>query len=204
MGDDVQKPSCLVPFNPLDKRNLGQSVLNALTTLPLKPLGQMERFSGAGVYAIYFVGTKCLYEPLRVESSRDRPIYVGKAIPSGARKGGSFLNLDPGEALYNRLREHADSINEVYDLNVDDFLCRYLAVDDVWIPLAESLLITKYLPLLNVVIEGFGNHDPGKGRTNQQRSLWDTMHPGRKWAEKLRNSKLSRQEIMIRIQNWMD
>jgi hypothetical protein len=36
----------------------------------------------------------------------------------------------------------------------------------------------------NRVLDGFGNHTPGAGRFKQQRSRWDTLHPGRSWAEK--------------------
>ncbi len=53
------------------------------------------------------------------------------------------------------------------------------------LPLAESLLVEMYCPLWNQKIDGFGNHDPGKGRYNQQRSAWDIIHPGRAWANKL-------------------
>jgi len=28
----------------------------------------------------------------------------------------------------------------------------------------------------NVVIDGFGNHDPGAGRYNGERTRWDTLH----------------------------
>jgi len=42
-----------------------------------------------------------------------------------------------------------------------------------------------FKPLWNRKIDGFGNHDPGKGRARQQKSLWDTLHPRRTWAEKL-------------------
>jgi hypothetical protein len=50
---------------------------------------------------------------------------------------------------------------------------------------AESLLVEIYSPLWNQKIDGLGNHDPGKGRYNQQRSPWDIIHPGRSWAYKL-------------------
>jgi hypothetical protein len=69
------------------------------------------------------------------------------------------------------------------------FYCRFLVVDDIWIPLGESLLIEKTKPLWNVIVDGFGNHDPGKGRYNQQMSAWDTLHPGRDWAKKLQPGK---------------
>ncbi|MBL0382473.1 MAG: Eco29kI family restriction endonuclease [Desulfofustis sp. PB-SRB1] len=41
------------------------------------------------------------------------PIYVGKAVPPGARKGNFGLNIDPGLALYRRLKEHTESINRL-------------------------------------------------------------------------------------------
>jgi hypothetical protein len=75
------------------------------------------------------------------------------------------------------------------NLNIDDFYCRFLVVDDIWIPLGESLLIEKTKPLWNVVVDGFGNHDPGSGRYNQQISSWYTIHPGRSWARKLQKGK---------------
>jgi hypothetical protein len=117
------------------------------------------------------------------------PIYVGKAVPAGARKSGLGLDVAPGTVLYNRLAEHADSIREAENLELADFVCRYLVVDDIWIPLGESLLIQTSSPVWNRVIDGFGNHDPGKGRHQGQMPSWDVMHPGRSWAGKLQPSK---------------
>lgn len=34
-------------FNPLDKRNLGKSVVDALLQKPEKPLGSVKKFPGA-------------------------------------------------------------------------------------------------------------------------------------------------------------
>jgi hypothetical protein len=31
----------------------------------------------------------------------------------------------------------------------------------------------------DAAVDGFGNHDPGKGRYKQARSDWDVIHPGR-------------------------
>jgi len=39
-------------------------------------------------------------------------------------------------------------------------------------------------PLWNRLLDGFGNHDPGKGRYNQMRSAWDVVHPGCSWADR--------------------
>lgn len=185
------KPKRIVPFNPLDKTNLGESVAEAMLQQPVHPLPPEEPFIGAGIYALYYEGKFSLYKQIS-EQNRDNkyrwPIYVGKAVPAGARKGGYGLGADPGQELFRRLTEHSNSINDANNLNLSDFHCRFLVVDDIWIPLAESLLVEMYSPVWNQKIDGFGNHDPGSGRYNQQRSAWDIIHPGRAWAYKLRPS----------------
>ena len=52
-------------------------------------------------------------------------------------------------------------------------------VDDIWIPLGENILIERFKPLWNQVIDGFGNNDPGGRRATQYRSHWDVLHPGK-------------------------
>lgn len=42
------------PYNPLDKKNLGISVADALLARPMDALPPQEQFMGAGIYAIYF------------------------------------------------------------------------------------------------------------------------------------------------------
>ena len=182
------------PFNPLNKKNLGVSVAEALIARPRSPLPLSEKFIGAGVYAIYYCGDLAPYLPLadrnRSKDGRnDWPIYVGKAVPAGARKGGFELDISPGSVLYNRLCEHAESIQCTKNLKLDDFFCRYLAVDDIWIPLGESLLIEMFNPIWNRLLDGFGNHDPGRGRHQGKMPAWDVLHPGRVWAEKLQPGK---------------
>lgn len=174
-------------FNPLDKRNLGESVAGALLKRAVGPLPPADPFPGAGIYAIYYTGDFKAYAPVAERNRKNRfeqPIYVGKAVPPGARKGGFGLSTAPGNALFSRLREHAKSI-EVTNLKLADFFCRYVVADDIWIPLGESLLIEKFQPLWNVLVAGFGNHATGKRREKQFRSRWDTLHPGRAWAAKL-------------------
>jgi len=186
------------PYNPLDKRRLGKSVVTALlerAVLPLPP----PAFVGAGVYALYYVGNFSAYSKMVKRNKNEQwaaPIYIGKAVPSGARKGGYGLGEDPGDVLYRRLREHAESIQQTENLDVEDFRCRYLVVDDIWIPLGEALLISMFAPLWNRILDGFGNHDPGAGRYNQQRSAWDVVHPGRPWAAKLKPNSRSPNEFL--------
>jgi hypothetical protein len=174
------------PFNPLDKLNLGLAVRDALLKRPVAPLPP-DRFNGAGVYALYYLdGFKPYSRLVKVNRLKKwaQPIYVGEAVPSGSRKGGYGLGADPGDVLWRRLKEHARSIGQAENLNIEDLKCRYLVVDDIWIPLGESLLIETFNPLWNRLVDGFGNHDPGKGRYNQMRSALDVLHPGRPWAYK--------------------
>jgi len=175
------------PFNPLDKRNLGESVADALLEtkdLPLPP----KPFIGAGVYALYYTGPFPAYSQLSEVNCDGQfrcPIYIGKAIPAGTRKGGIGLEVSHGQVLYRRLAEHAESIKAARNIDLADFRCRLLVVDDIWIPLAESMLIERFLPVWNRVLDGFGNHNPGKGRSNSMMPQWDCLHPGRSWAERL-------------------
>lgn len=197
-------------FNPLDKLNLGESIEKALLQLEAVPLRtDMEPFYGAGIYAIYYAGNFEPYAPTRVKNLKDpnaRPIYVGKAIPKGARKGVKIL-VDPEEdditltdpystSLVDRLRHHASSVQQGEFIELEDFYCRYLPLDDVWIPLGEAILIDRFKPIWNLYIEGFGNNDPGGRRSSQLRSAWDTVHPGRRWAEKLGPYSRTRDEIL--------
>ena len=193
-----------IAYNPLDKKNLGISVADALLQKQLGPLPPEEPFIGAGVYAIYYKGGFTAYRPisLKAKPERETPIYVGKAVPAGARKGGFGLDVPTGTVLYNRLAEHADSIRQVKNLNVADFLCRYLVVDDIWIPLGESLLIQMFSPVWNRLVDGFGNHDPGKGRYEGQMPPWDMLHPGRGWAGRLQPHKKSADEILAAVSKY--
>jgi hypothetical protein len=195
----------ILPFNPLDKRNLGTSVANALVGQKPKLLTGLHTFHGAGIYAIYYTGK---FKPYALISSRNQgddpvaPIYIGKAIPVGGRKGVALSDATKSKALFNRLREHADTIQAVANLEVQDFQCRYLVVDDIWIPLGESLLITQFSPLWNSLIDGFGNHDPGSGRYQGLRPRWDVLHPGRAWADKCQSRQESVQDIKNDIEEF--
>ena len=195
----------LSPFNPLDKHNLAESVTDAMLARQVEPLPP-KQFIGAGIYAIYYTGNFPLYREIaqrNADNAFEQPIYVGKAVPAGARKGGLGLDAEPGLALYNRLCDHAKSVKEAANLEASSFFCRFLAVDDIWIPLAESLLIERFSPLWNRVLDGFGNHDPGKGRYNQQKSPWDTLHPGRTWADRLQPNAVSLHNIKAQVRGFI-
>ena len=182
----VIKPLGEEVFNPLDKTHLAESVKDHLLKRPVVPLPP-KRFSGAGIYALYYTGQFPAYRRIAAVVPSDEgaiPIYVGKAVPQGARKGGYELDADPGDVLHKRISEHATSIEAARNLILAEFFCRYLLVDDIWIPLGESLLIETFKPVWND-LGGFGHHDQGKARRGQMKSPWDTLHPGRPWADKV-------------------
>jgi len=177
--------STLLPFNPLDKAQLGESVTRALLAQPPQALAQVPKFLGCGMYALYYSGPHPAYRAFaELPEGCEVPIYVGKAVPEGSRKGLAVVDASQSDALCARLREHARSIKVAANLDLDHFSCRFLVVDDIWIPLGESLLIARFSPVWNSVIEGFGNHAPGKGRHEGLRPRWDVLHPGRSWAAK--------------------
>ena len=194
------------PFNPLDKRNLGESVADALLDTTVQRLPP-EPFIGAGVYALYYFGSFAAYNRLS-EINRDGqyrcPIYIGRAVPAGARRGGLGLEVNHGLALFKRLSEHAESIQAARNIELADFACRYLVVDDIWIPLAESMLIERFMPVWNRVLDGFGNHDPGKGRYNGMMPQWDRLHPGRSWAERLQPCANTPEQLTQRVEKYLE
>ena len=193
------------PYNPLDKMNLGRSVAEALLLRPVSPLTQTADLVGAGVYAIYYSGSFEPYQPV-VEKNKDgafgQPIYVGKAVPKGARKGGLAFDASKGKALRDRLRQHAGSIDEATNISLEDFHFRSLIVDDIWIPLGENMMIEQFRPIWNLVIDGFGNKDPGVRRASQYRSPWDVLHPGRQFAEKLADGSVTVQALISRLAEY--
>lgn len=195
------------PYNPLSKKNLGDSIAAALLRSDVHPLSKVDHLVGAGIYALYYTGDFKAYKRIRAPNSGRRfrqPIYVGKAVPEGSRKGGATLNAAKGAALRKRLRQHVSSIEAVSNLRLGHFYYRALTVDDIWISLGENALIEKFRPLWNVVIDGFGNNVTGKGRPDQKRSAWDAIHPGRLWTIKLKLHPRNQREILAEIAKHLD
>jgi hypothetical protein len=185
------EPARIQAFNPLDYANLTKNVVEELMRQGPFALPPDRKFAGAGVYALFYVGNDDEYAAERSLGAK-RPIYVGKAVPRGARKG--VLAGGPvGTNLYDRLAEHASSIEAAGDLKTGDFLARYLVVEPLWIVMAELFLITNFKPLWNLQLDGFGNHDPGSGRHQGEISWWDARHPGRTWSARLRQTRTQEQ-----------
>lgn len=162
---------------------------------PVHTLPPPVRFTRPGVYGLYYVGDYELYAKIAELNRGDlaQPIYVGKAVPPGWRT--ARAKDSETSDLYQRLREHARSIQQVTDLQMNDFRCRFMILSgvesDLVVPV-EAELIRRYRPLWNSVVDGFGNHDPGAGRYNQAKSEWDVLHPGRVWAKRLTGESVRR------------
>lgn len=171
-------------YDPLTYDNLMAGLIVNFERRPRLRIAAVADVSGPGIYALFYDGE---YDAYRTISGTDAPIYVGKAVPPGARKGVAVDIAAP--AMQRRIRQHARSLQESENLAVADFTCRYLSVVPVWITLAERFLVDHYKPLWNLCLDGFGNHDPGSGRRQGEASWWDTLHPGRKWAGRLRRVK---------------
>ena len=188
------------PYNPLDYANLTRNVVDELMERGPSRLPLAGRFAGPGVYALFYDGPFEPYTDIRSEDWT-LPIYVGKAIPPGSRKGDREADIEQ-PALHRRIGEHVASIEAAENLSIGDFRCRYLTVVPLWITMAERFLIEHYRPLWNVCIEGFGLHDPGKGRHQGEIPWWDALHPGRVWATRLRQTKTS-EDAIARLRDFL-
>lgn len=164
---------------------------------------QHPHMNGRGVYGLYYLGNNKLYISLAKQANHNKPIYIGKAVSTGRRTG---IIREQEMSVSGRFRDHAQSINAADNLRIEDFLCRFIfigAEEEGLIDALESGLIKKFQPIWNSpYLAGFGNHDPGSGRYNQQRSFWDTLHPGRIWADRLRENQKSKAEITEGVQRF--
>ncbi len=190
-------------FHSPDLESVVAEAADFLIQTPEYPLSVSGNFVGVGIYAIYYSGSSGYYKKIsalnRVRCRQ--PIYIGKAVPAGWRTARKSA-VNDSYALCNRLREHTRSIEQGKGIRVVDFKCRFmilLGVETDLISAVEARLIRDYMPLWNTLIDGFGNHDPGKGRYNQARSEWDVLHPGRSWAKRLTGISSSRAEIIRKI-----
>jgi len=124
-------------YDPLNYENLARNVVTAMLERPAGPLPPRTAYDGSGVYAIYYGGDFPVYAALS-KSCNSLPIYVGKAVPQRARKGGTVLSNTDRRALYNRLTQHSKSIEQAQNLNISDFACRYLK-DDLLLAIHKAI-----------------------------------------------------------------
>lgn len=177
--DPISTPSSV--FDPANPKVVGRFVSLALVAQPRMALTDLGRFYGSGVYAVYYNGPFPLYAPI---AKTETPIYVGKASPSIT---GAKSPRDQGEKVSARLGEHRRNIGlAATTLDLADFECRALIVQSGWEEAAENYLIHLFRPIWNQETKlafGLGKHGDASSTRSNKRSPWDTLHPGRKWAE---------------------
>lgn len=181
-----------------------QEAIKFFAGTPVHPLPPADRFFSGGVYALYYVGNFKLYRHIAAlnSTSLSQPIYVGKAVPPGWRTARAASSAEI-ISLRGRLGEHARNIGQVKNVDVASFRTRFMILEGLESDLVVSVeaeLIRRYRPLWNCVVDGFGNHDPGKGRYNQARSEWDVLHPGRPWADRLTGKSPRMKDILAKIE----
>lgn len=175
---------------------------------PVHKLPPPTRFSGTGVYALYYIGKNKYYSSL-YELNRlafAQPIYVGKAVPKGWRQSKTTVCLTYKAELFSRLKEHAQSVKSTKNLFIEDFYCRFMILEGgnaSLISTVEAALIREFKPVWNSCLDGFGNHTPGAGRFNQAKSDWDVLHPGRQWAEKCTGKHHSLEHIEEKVKKYL-
>lgn len=165
-------------FDPTEPSLIGNFVALALVAQDRKRLESLPRFYGSGVYAIYYTGQAQLYSAI---TNTETPIYVGKADPKGDPK----TAIDQGTKLADRLNEHRRNIDKVAGIEIEDFECRALAVQSGYQAAAESHLIRLFRPIWNNetgILYGLGKHGDAATTRANNKSPFDTVHPGRKWA----------------------
>ena len=177
---------------------------------PVQPLPPPEVFLGTGVYALYYTGGNPLYRKYAELNrlSYGFPIYVGKAVQKGWRQARVSDSLgNQSKELSSRLKEHSRNIDLGAGLKLQDFSCRFVIFEQEgsdMISTIEAALIKINRPLWNIAVDGFGNHDPGKGRYEQAKSDWDVVHKGRGWAEKCNGTPRSKPEILSKIERHLN
>jgi hypothetical protein len=186
--DPIKHPGFM--FDPSNPNVVGRIVGITMIAQKRKPLANIERFYGAGVYALYYNGDFPAYARI---SRREHPIYVGKADPADAA---SKTAMEQGDRLARRLTDHWKNIAKAETtLRLEDFEYRALVVQTGWQTSAEDYLIHLFKPIWNSevgICYGFGKHGDDPGTRANLRSPWDTLHPGRDWAHRDPNMKDAR------------
>src|SRR3984885_2469389 len=112
--DPIKHPGFV--FDPSNPNVAGRIVGITMIAQDRKPLANVERFYGSGVYAIYYNGKFPAYKAI---SKREHPIYVGKADPADPA---SKTAMEQGDRLANRLNDHRKNIAKATStLSLEDF-----------------------------------------------------------------------------------
>jgi hypothetical protein len=168
------------------------------------PLPPPMRYNESGVYALYYM-TKS-FRPYARFAKLNRPslafpIYVGKANTRGGRTGGEWGD----GSISGRLGMHSRRISQTTNLKAEDFRCRFVILRgyerDLVVPFEQGL-IRHFQPLWNSVLHGFGSNAMGIGRPDQAPSKWDSFHPGRPYAMKLRGKPRDLAAITREVEDY--
>jgi len=158
--------------------------------IPPQPmaLGGVE---GEGVFALYYTGEYPLYKGYKDAntSKLNAPIYISKGA-----------NID------EKIKEQYRNIAKVSNLNPEDFYTKVMPLSTDLPSITEEVeatLVDQYQPLWNTCLEGFGSHNPGRGRAKQAPSDWDVIHPGREWVSKLSGKANDRRKLGRKVQKHM-
>ena len=95
------------PFNPLHVPNVALTLALEVLEQNIHPFPPLNRFSGIGIYVIYYFGS---FEPYIKLSELNKkrcvaPIYIGKGVRNGTRKGHfDFKSVDQTR-IYERLTQ---------------------------------------------------------------------------------------------------
>lgn len=193
--DPILRPDSI--FDPTDPNTAGRVVALTLVAQHRHSLARIPDFYGAGVYAVYYKGD---FAPYAVLKGKDHPIYVGKADPDNPAAKDA---IKQGTKLSTRLREHAKSIQKARTtLNIEDFECRFLIVQTGFQKSAEDYLINFFKPIWNSetkICFGLGKHGDSSDTRGNKRSPWDTLHPGRAWADSTTENQKERELILNQI-----
>jgi hypothetical protein len=183
--DPIKHPGFV--FDPSNPNVAGRIVGITMIAQNRKPLANLERFYGSGVYAIYYNGNFPAYAGI---TKREHPIYVGKADPADPA---AKTAMEQGDRLANRLNDHRKNIAKAEKtLRLEDFDYRAIVVQTGWQTAAEDYLIHLFRPIWNSEVGisyGFGKHGDAPETRANLRSPWDTLHPGRDWAHRDPNMK---------------
>jgi hypothetical protein len=138
-------------------KSVVEEAIRFLTESPVIQLPPPTSFIGGGVYALYYKGGSELYKQIGQRNRKvcQFPIYVGKVVPSGWRTARVRTSDSPG--LYRRLNEHSRSIRDGSEIEVSDFKCRFMILENLeadLVVLVEAELIRKYKPVWNTVVDG--------------------------------------------------
>lgn len=167
----------------------------------------LKKFNGSGIYALYYNGSNELYKTPNVHNTNSQPypIFIGRT-PANL-KANELEEKKKLTSLYQKIKEQARSIEEAKNLDIQDFTCKCMLLEKEEVLLSEAIeahLVNKYRPTWNSCIEGFANHNPGKGRSKQAPSEWDVVHPGRNWAKKLKGYPKNKKSIRKKLQKYME